>query len=143
MPSLLFTEQNYRAANIGGNISCLFQRAEIQIPVNKYECPQRLSFSPGNLFRGSFTNHNTGNYMRHGINITTNQRLYPTFRGNGNKIINGDSQTSSLPIFPEGGGTSVHSLVYKRPLRLCMRNKLLRSANAKYHFIFTFFLLNK
>ena len=36
------------AANIGGlNSSCLFERAEIQIPVNKYECPQRLSFSPG------------------------------------------------------------------------------------------------
>ena len=26
---------------------------------------------------------------------------------------------------------------YKRPLRLCMRNKILRSANAKYHFIST------
>ena len=63
------------AANIGGlNFSCLFERAEIQIPVNKYECPQRLSFSPGNLFWGSFTNHNTGNYLRHGINITTSQR---------------------------------------------------------------------
>ena len=99
------------AANIGGlNFSCLFERAEIQIPINKYECPQRLSFSPGNLFWGSFTNHNTGNYLRHGINITTNQRLSPTFRGNGNTINNGDSQTSPLPIFPEGGGTSVHRL---------------------------------
>ena len=39
------------AANIGGlNFSCLFEIAEIQTPVNKYECPQRLSFSPGNLF---------------------------------------------------------------------------------------------
>ena len=27
-------------------------------------------------------------------------------------------------------------LRYKRPLRLCMRNEILRSANAKYHFIF-------
>ena len=87
-----------------------FERAEIQIPVNKYECPQRLSFSPGNLFWGSFTNHNTGNYLRHGINITTNQRLSPTFRGNGNTIIVGDSQKSPLPIFPEGRGTSVHRL---------------------------------
>ena len=51
--------------------------------------------------RGSFTNHNT---MLHGINITTNQRLSLTFRGNGNTIIVGDSQTSPLPIFPEGGG---------------------------------------
>ena len=85
------------AANIGGlNFSCLFEKAE----VNKYECPQRLSFSPGNLFWGSFTNHNVGNYLRHGINITTNQRLSPTFRGNGNTIIVGDSQTSPLPIFP-------------------------------------------
>ena len=103
------------AANIGGlNFSCLFERAEIQIPVNKYECPQRLSFSPGNLFWGSFTNHNNGNYLRHGINITTNQRLSPTFRGNGNTIIVGDSQTSPLPIFPEGGGTSVHRLNKER-----------------------------
>ena len=42
--------------------------------------------------------------MRHGINITTNERLSPTFRGNGNTIIVGDSQTSPLPIFPDGGG---------------------------------------
>ena len=35
------------AANIGGlTFSCLFERAEIQILVNKFECPQRLSFSP-------------------------------------------------------------------------------------------------
>ena len=27
------------------------------------------------LFPDSFTNHNTENYLRHGINITTNQRL--------------------------------------------------------------------
>ena len=99
-------------ANIGGlNFSDLFKRAKIQlILVNKYECPQRLSFSPGNLFCSSFTNHNTGNYLRHGINITTNQRLSPTFRGNGNTIIVGDSQTSPLPIFPKEGGTSVHRL---------------------------------
>ena len=93
------------AANIV-NFSCLFERAEIQIPVNKHECPQRL----GNLFRGSFTNHNTGNYFRRGINVTTNQRLSPTFRGDGNTIIVGDSQTSPLPIFSEGGTTSVHRL---------------------------------
>ena len=56
------------AANIGGlNFSCLSQRAEIQIPVNKYECPQRLSVSLGNLSWDLFTNHNTGNYLRHGI----------------------------------------------------------------------------
>ena len=29
-----------------------------------------------------------------------------------NKIIDGDSQTSPFPIFPEGGGTSVHRLTY-------------------------------
>ena len=99
------------AANIGGlNFSYLFERAEIQILVNKYECPQRLSFCPGNLFWSSFTNHNSGNYLCHGINITTNQRLFPTFRGNGNTIIVGDSQTHPLPIFPKGGGTSLHRL---------------------------------
>ena len=90
--------------------SCLFERTKIQIPVNKYECPQRLSFSPGNLFWGSFTNHNSRNYLHHGINITTNQRLSLTFRGNRNTIIVGDSQTSPFPIFPEGGGRSVHRL---------------------------------
>ena len=82
-------------------------RARVEL---RYECPQRLSLSSANLFWGSFTNHNTGNYLHHGINITTNQRLSPTFRGNGNTINNGDSQTSPLPIFPEGGGTSVHRL---------------------------------
>ena len=100
----------YRGANIGGNFSCLFKRAEIQLPVNKCECAQRLSFSPGNLFWGSFTNQNTGNYLRHGINNTTNQRLSPTFQGNGNTIFVGDSQTFPLLIFPEEGGTSVHRL---------------------------------
>ena len=91
------------AANIGRlNFSCLFERAEIQILVNKYECPQRLSFSLGNLFWVSFTNHNTGNYLRHDINITANQRLSPTFRGNRKTIIIGHSQTSPLPIFSWG-----------------------------------------
>ena len=28
---------------------------------------------------------------------------------------------------------------YKQPLRLCMRNKILRSANAKYHYSYLFF----
>ena len=101
----------YNTASIGGlNFSCLFERAEIQIPVNKCECLQRLNVSPGNLFWGSFTSHNTGNYFRQGINVTTNERLSPTFRGNGNTITVGDSQTSPLPIFPEGEGTSVHRL---------------------------------
>ena len=78
--------------------------------VNAVSCPQRLSFSPGNLFWDSFTNRNTGNYLRHGIDVTTNQRLSPTFRGNGNTIIVGDSQTSLLPSFSGGGETSVHRL---------------------------------
>ena len=54
--------------------------------------------------------------MRHGINIATNQRLSPTFRGNGNTIFVGDSQTFPLPIFPEGVGTSVHRLKIVPPL---------------------------
>ena len=37
-----------RAANIVSlDFSCLFKRAEIPIPVNKYECPQKLSFPQG------------------------------------------------------------------------------------------------
>ena len=37
--------------------------------------------------------------------MTTNQRLFPTYQGNGKTIIVGDSQTSLLPIFflREGG----------------------------------------
>ena len=88
------------------------------MPVNKYECPQRLSFSLRNLFWDSFTNHNTGNYLRHGINITTNQRLSPTFRGNGNTIIVGDSQSHvSSSDFSWGRGTSVHRLENFKPGR--------------------------
>ena len=67
--------------------------------------------SPGNLFWDLFTKQNTGNYLRHGINITANQRLSPTFWGNRNTIIVSNSQTSLLPIFSEGGGTSVHRLL--------------------------------
>ena len=83
---------------------CLSQRAEIQ--ENKYapSCPHKGWIFPQDLFWGSFTSHNTGNHFRHGINITTNQRLSPTFRGNGNTIIVSDSQTSPFPIFPEGVG---------------------------------------
>ena len=81
--------------------------------------PTKAELFPGESILRSFTNHNTGNYLRHGINITTNQRLSPTFRGNGNTIIVGDSQTSHLPIFPEGGGMSVHrlsnSILYPHP----------------------------
>ena len=108
------------AVNIG-NFSCLFQTAEIQIPVNKYECPQRLSFSLGNLFWDSFTNHNTVNYLHHGINITTNQRLSPKFQGNGNTIIISDSQTSPLLIFPEGGGHlyTGYSFLSVKTIKIC------------------------
>ena len=63
---------------------------------------QARSF-PG-VFWDSFTNHNTGNYLRHGINITTNQRLSPTLRGNANTIKDGDWQTSLSPPFSEGRG---------------------------------------
>ena len=63
-----------------------------------------------NLFWDSFTNHKTENYLRHGINITTNQMLSLMFRGNGNTINDGDSQTSLSPIFSEGSGASVHRL---------------------------------
>ena len=40
--------------------------------------------------------------------------------------------------------TSVFSLresvsLYKQPVRLCMSNKILRSANAKYHYSYLFF----
>ena len=32
---------------------------------------------------------------------------------------------------------------YKQPLRLCMRNKILRSANDKYHYSYLLFFFNK
>ena len=69
-------------------------------------------------------------FLRHGINITTNQRLFPTFRGNGNTIIVGDSETSPLPIFPKGGGTSVQRLIAPK----CQQSKpiLLRSRLCEY-----------
>ena len=51
--------------------------------------------------------YNTGNYLRHGINIT---EAVPSIPGNGNMIIVGDSQMSPRATFPEGGGTSVHRL---------------------------------
>ena len=98
------------AANIGGLIS---REPKIQVNVHVYQnvvsCPQRLRFSPGNLFWGSFTNHNTGNYLRHGINITTNNRFSPTFQGNRNMFNDSDSQTSPR-FFPEGRGASVQRL---------------------------------
>ena len=59
--------------------------------INALSCPHKGWIFPQDLFWGSFTSHNSGNYLRHGINITTNQRLSPTFRGNGNTIIVGDS----------------------------------------------------
>ena len=70
-------------------------------------CPQRQTFSPGNLFQDSFTNHQLGNYLRNGINITTNQKLSLTFRENGSTINDRDSQTSPS-IFSEGREASVH-----------------------------------
>ena len=77
----------------------------------KHKGPQRLRFSPGNLFWDLFTKQNTGNHLHHGINITANQRLSPAFQRNRNTIIVSDSQMSLLPIFSEGGGTSVHRLL--------------------------------
>jgi len=73
--------------------------------------------------------------LRHGINITTNQRLSPTFRGNGNTIIVGDSQTSLLPIFSEGGGTSVHRLV-SEPLFIAQEIYFLSGAPLVHYYYF-------
>ena len=49
--------------------------------------------------------------MWYGINITTNQRLSPTFRGNRDMTSNGNSQMSLSLIFTEGRGASVHRLL--------------------------------
>ena len=83
--------------------SCLFQSAEIQMLVNKYECPPRLSFSLGNLFWDSFTNHNTGNHLRHGINITTSQRPGKREHDYRRRFVD-----VSSPGFSWGRWTSVH-----------------------------------
>ena len=92
------------AENIGFgglNFTYLFQTAEI----NKHKGPQRLRFSPGNLFWDLFTKQNTGNHLHHGINITANQRLSPTFRRNRNTIIVSNSQMSLIsPDFFWGRG---------------------------------------
>jgi len=48
--------------------------------------------------------------MWYGINITTNQRLSPTFRGNRDMINDSNSQMSLSLIFTEGRGASVHRL---------------------------------
>ena len=85
------------AANIGSlNFSCLFQRAEIQMPVNKYECPQRLSFSLGNLFWDSFTNNNKKFIC---VMAFTLQPI----RGCSNIPGNRTRLSSAIPTFPEGG----------------------------------------
>ena len=62
-----------------------------------------MSFSLGNLFWDSFTNHNTGNYLRHGINNTTSQR--PGKREHDYRRRFADV---SFPGFSWGRGTSVH-----------------------------------
>ena len=53
-------------------------------------------------FWDSFTYHNSENYSGQGINMLTNQRLSPTFRGNQKTINVSDSQTSLSPIFFRG-----------------------------------------
>ena len=92
------------------NFSQMLARWVKTLHINVVSCPPRLKFS--GVFPGeSIVRFMTGNYSRHGISITTNQRLFPTFRGNGKTIKDGDSQTSSLsPIFFEESGASVHRL---------------------------------
>ena len=46
-------------------------------------------------------------------------------------------QAHSTRLLCKRTGESVSR--YKRPLRLCMRNKMLRSANAKYHYSYLFY----
>ena len=59
-------------------------------------------------FWDSFTNHNTGNYLRHGIKLTANQRLSPTLRENQNAIKDGATEKS---FFFWGKGAAAHKLV--------------------------------
>ena len=77
------------------------------IYISMFWCFRKLP-SEADVFLGeildSFTYHNSGNYSGQGINILTNQRLPPTFRGIQNTINVSDSQTSLSPIFFRGGG---------------------------------------
>ena len=93
MPSLLFTistgtdrraRNRYSKHQWSSHFSCFFERAEIQMPVKAELFPEEsiLRFIHQLQHRKLFA-----------------QRLCPTFRGNGNTIIVGDSQTSPLPIF--------------------------------------------
>ena len=70
------------------------------------KCLQTPRFSSGKTLS---SNHNTGNFLRHSINITANQRLSPTFQGNQNK---GHDTDVSLPDFFWGEGGSVHRLLH-------------------------------
>ena len=77
------------------------------IYISMFWCFRKLP-SEADVFLGefwdSFTHHNSGNYSGQSINILTNQRLSPTFRGIQNTINVSDSQTSLSPIFFRGGG---------------------------------------
>ena len=60
--------------------------------------------------RDSFTNHDIGNYLRHGITLQPIRGFPSHSGGHGNTINDGDSQTSLSPFFSEGMGASVHRL---------------------------------
>ena len=96
------------ASAIGAaNISDLTSHAYVQKAAKRVNmnCFGKMSANAYVFLRkDSFTNHNTGNFLRHSINITANQRLFPTFQGNQNTIIGGAIQTSLSPILFEGGG---------------------------------------
>ena len=53
-----------------------------------------------------------------------------------NTINDGDSQTSPLPIFPEGGRTSVHRLVTCRLVMICLK---FSNSSKRCHWLFTEF----
>ena len=86
------------------NLTCLFQRAETQVRTNRnaVSCPQRLRFSPGESILP--TNHNTRYYFRHSINITTNQKLSPTFREIRTRLKMAIHRRLFSRFFSEGGG---------------------------------------
>ena len=60
-------------------------------------------------FWDSFTNHNTGNYLRHGIKLTANQRLSPTLWENQNAIKDGATEKSLFSIFSSEGRGRLHT----------------------------------
>ena len=73
-------------------------------------------FPRESILSDSFTNHSTGNYLRHGINITTNRGCPQHSGETGTRLSSAIHKRLLSRYFPREGNARTQAIIYQRDM---------------------------